>query len=151
MKKVPCLRNSYSKKQKGFTLIEVVVALVIGGIVLGWAASKGAEAFQTYKIGVLADDVAVISKAMGEKYGDKASYAGASMVELEKILPDTIGDGTGAAPWGGDYSVGTGSSTRIYTVTTTNIAALQGEKAVLRWSNATYNSGTEALVITIGK
>jgi prepilin-type N-terminal cleavage/methylation domain-containing protein len=150
MKKVPSLNNAYSKKQKGFTFIELVIVLVIGAIVIGWASTKGAEAFQTYKVGVLADDFAVISKAMGEKYGDKASYAGASMTELEKILPDEIGDGTGAAPWGGDYSVGTGSSTRVFTITATKIEADEGEKAVLRWNNATYNSGTETLVVTFG-
>lgn len=140
-----------NKKQKGFTLLELMVVLVLAAIVLGWAGQKGFQAWQDYKVTRMTDDVTVISKAMNEKYGDKASYASASMTDLGKRLPDYIGDGVGTNPFSGNYSVAPGTEPRTYKVTVTKVEERSGLKASDKWSDVVYTPGTETLVITFGK
>lgn len=62
------------EKQGGFTIAEIMIVLVLGGIVLAWAGSKGTDAWHNYKIGGMVDDTNVIFGAVNELYGMMQNY-----------------------------------------------------------------------------
>lgn len=143
--------NPMNKKQSGFTLIELMIVLVAGGLVLAWASSKGVAMWEDYKVTRFVDDVNSIGVAANQKYGNSASYGSASMSDLGKRLPENIGDGVGTNPWGGNYSLGPGTEPRTYIITATKLEERNGLKVEDKWGGAAYNLGTETVNITFGK
>lgn len=140
-----------NKKQSGFTLIELMIVLVAGGLLLAWASTKGAVMWEDFKVTRFIDDVNAIGVAANQKYGNSASYGSATIADLGKRLPDSIGDGVGTNPWGGNYSLGPGTEPRTYIITGTKLQERNGLKVEDKWVAATYNLGTETVSITFGK
>lgn len=143
--------NKMKTKQHGFTLIELMVVLLLIGLVSTWVGSKALEAWEDYKVTRFIDDVNTISKAVNQKYGSSASYSGASMSDLGKRLPDSIDDGVGTNPWGGNYSVTPGAEPRTYIISGTKLQERAGLKVEDKYTNATFNVGTESIAITFGQ
>lgn len=143
--------KSFNKKQKGFTLLEMMIVLIAAAFILAWAGTKGKDMWENYNVTRLTDGITSISQAMNEKYGNQASYAGASMTEISKIVAENIGDGVGTNPFKGNYSVAPGTEPRTYKVTATKVPEREGLKASFKWTDVIYTPGTETLVVTFGK
>tara|TARA_R110002033_G_scaffold135713_4_gene175337 strand:+ start:28340 stop:28807 length:468 start_codon:yes stop_codon:yes gene_type:complete len=98
-----------SKLQKGFTLVELVVSLAVLGILMAVAATAYNDTGLA-ESNRLQSDVDKISK-QAVKYASGGTFTGISMALLcadEYLNVDvcgTAGDGTGANPWAGNYTI----------------------------------------------
>ena len=123
-------------KQKGFSMIELMVVLVIGAILISAIMQRTSRAETAQLKQRFVDDVALIaSQAKGWK-GTKSAYTGISMTTMTgmALLDTTWGAGTGVNPVGGNYTVTVnGTDSAAINVTATgmeNSLCLQVENAI---------------------
>lgn len=133
------------KKNKGFTLLELLVVISIGGVLLVWGGSRGMKAYQEWKLSNMFDDISMIVSQTNDRFG-AGTYAGASMDEIKDIQP--LGDGVGKNPWGGDYKIAPGTLVSELVVTSNKIPTMLGEKAAFKYKNSTFSSASGTLTIT---
>ncbi len=135
---------------KGFTIIELLVVLVIGGVVLAWAGSKASEVWQSQKINTFIDDVHAINVAVQEKIGISGNYSSVATSDYNSFLPARLrnpsGTTTGAAisnsPWGAAYVVAPTSSNNGYSISTNNIPSNVADRIDVRFPNTGSYAGT---------
>lgn len=141
--------TGFNKKNKGFTLLEVIVVLIIGGYILSWVSEKAWEGWNRYRAADMVDQVSVITKAANSKFGKKASYSGVSMTVLKDLLPTSIGDGSGTNPWGGNYTITAGTPASTLKITVSQVPTIIGAYAATQYSNAAYASASSTLTINL--
>lgn len=143
-------------RMTGFTIIELLVVLVIGGVVLAWAGSKASEVWQSQKINTFVDDVHSINVAVQEAVGISGNYANVATTNLQSFLPQrlrnssppTNGSSISTSPWGSAYTLAPTSSNNGYTVSTQNIPTSVADRINVRFpNNATFAGGTYTITI----
>ncbi len=135
---------------KGFTIIELLVVLVIGGVVLAWAGSKASEVWQSQKINTFIDDIHSINVAVQEKVGISGNYSTVGTSDYNSFLParlrnasgTTTGAGISTSPWGAAYVLSPTSANNGYTISTTNIPSNVADRIDIRFPNTGSYSGT---------
>lgn len=145
------MRRNSIRKQGGFTIAEIMIVLVLGGIVLAWAGSKGTDAWHNYKIGRMVDDTNIISGAVNELYGMTQNYAGLTEAnaDLVAIVPDNLKQGGKLTnPWNKAYKlVGADNTFTIESEFPNDKLAIRAEQrftnAVRAGSKVTVTMGSE--------
>ena len=98
---------SIHSKQRGFTLIEVGIALAIGlVIIMGVARSIQVNQLKLQTAKAVQDVQAILVAAVDFRSG-RNDYTGVKIggMMLGKDIKGGNGNGTGANPWGGNYTV----------------------------------------------
>ena len=71
-------------RQKGFTLLELLVVLLIVGLIAALATPNVTASIKRAKEAALAENLAVMRRAIDDYYGDKGSYP----AELEALVTE---------------------------------------------------------------
>jgi prepilin-type N-terminal cleavage/methylation domain-containing protein len=103
---------SIQKKQKGFTLIEVIIVIVIIGILSVAAMGNSDNAQSTGEIAAAKSQVETLMRGAKSYAGYNGDLTGISMTELSSMgkVPEDWGDGTGILPWNGDMAISVDST-----------------------------------------
>ena len=112
------------KKQKGFTLVELLVAIAIGAVFSLWAYNSISAATGKGNVGRAADVVTTVAAAAVEWRSLRPNFTGVSMTVLANmdLIPDSLGVGTGTNPWGGNYGIAVnGTNSGQFDITITGI------------------------------
>lgn len=111
------------QKQRGFTLTELLVVIVIIGALVGIALSRMGVVGPESRAKVIADHVGDIVTATRGWRGFNKPYTGVSIRVLTQMgkLPTEWGDGTGANPSQGSYTVAAANPSSQFTVTATGL------------------------------
>ena len=144
--------------QRGFTIIELLVVLVIGGVVLAWAGSKASDVWQSQKINTYIDDVHAINVAVQEAVGISGNYANVATTNLQSFLPQrlrnsaagpTNGASVSSSPWGGVYVLAPTATNNGYTIATNNIPTNVADRINVRFpNNGSYTGTTYTVTVT---
>ncbi|MFT6905822.1 MAG: type II secretory pathway pseudopilin PulG [Oleiphilaceae bacterium] len=94
-------------KKNGFTFVEVGIAVAIGLTIILGVASGVRTFLQKTDVNDAVRDIQIILQSSADFRSTRPSYTGVSMAVLnaQRLLPDAIGSGVGANPWGGNYTV----------------------------------------------
>ena len=116
------------QKQKGFTLPEVGIAMAIALVILLGAVKLYGTYNLRKEVNLAITDVQYIMNAAADWRSTRSNYTGVTMALLNTsgLLPSTIGAGTSANPWGGNYSIAayaTDASKIVITLTNVNATA----------------------------
>ncbi|QIR16683.1 pilus assembly FimT family protein [Shewanella aestuarii] len=145
-----------NKRQAGFTIMELVVALGVMGILMA-IASKAFNDTSMAESHRLQTDIDKIA-AQTVKYAAGGVFTGVSINVLctDKYLNTDVcgtGDGAGANPWAGNYSV-VASGTNRFLVTVTDVPTNVGPQIAKYYSktarSVNYVPGTKALTLIFG-
>lgn len=113
-----------STKQRGFTLIEVGIALAIGLAILLGVAKAIQVNQQRSAVGAAVTDIQSILQGAADYRSSRPSYTGLTMTVLntQKLVPAAIGTGSGVNPWGGNYTAApnSGDASKL-DITITNV------------------------------
>lgn len=142
--------RSKRKKEKGVALVDVLVWLSIFGLALGLIVEKGDWAMDTYRIYKFKNQVGDISTGVVEWGAGKHDLTGLSMASIDGHVPPSIGDGQGTNSFGGNFTTEKGSTSYEYIIKGTKVPARVGARAAAGYANATYDSTTETVTITLG-
>jgi hypothetical protein len=112
------------KKQQGLTFIELSISIAVGLTIIITVAAGIRNILISSDVADAVTDVNyIIQGAVGYR-ANRPSYAGITMAILNtsEYLPTTIGAGTAANPWGGNYTVAvnSGDSSKM-DITITNV------------------------------
>jgi prepilin-type N-terminal cleavage/methylation domain-containing protein len=110
--------------QRGLTLIEVMVAIVIGVVIVGLVVQKLSRGDEAKFAKAVFDDIAMVNAAAKSWRGTAYNYAGVTMADLTaaEILPAAWGNGAGVNPKGGNYTIApTGANNSQILVTATGL------------------------------
>lgn len=141
------------KKQKGFTLIELMIVLVIG---IGLTITMWPQITQLLGIG----DAAKMRMHIQEIQNGAMLYkqrnnvlTGVSMAVLDSqgLVSDRMGDGTAKNPWGGDYTIAVDAAdpTR-YTVTSTGVQNSDiGNQVAADYATSAVSAGFTGTTLTV--
>ncbi|WP_196216260.1 prepilin-type N-terminal cleavage/methylation domain-containing protein [Vibrio cholerae] len=142
--------TGYPKKAKGFTLIEVLFVLALFFAFIVWVGKKSDWVTDTYRIVMMKGDVMDISTAVTEWGQGKSNLSGLSMAAITNLLPDSIGNGQGTNPWGGNYEVSAGSSPFQYVIRVRNVPPKGGARGATGYTSATYDASSQTIAINLG-
>lgn len=146
--------NPTNNAQKGFTLIELLVVLVVIAVLtlVGMAVKpKVMDMVSSYQVTSAVDTIS--SESLSWK-GAKANFDGISIAsmctsgDLSKNIcggtGSTIGDGTKANPFGGNYAVAVnGTDSNLIDLTITNVPSSIGTKLVSNLQGHSVNNSAK--------
>lgn len=105
--------NRTMRRQSGYTLVQVMLAVTIGALLSIVAISESIDAWNDTKAEQTAREVTVIMSEMvkcgGIKRGSFANCDYDELLRLGYLDGETWGDGTNVNPYGGDYTAGPAS------------------------------------------
>ena len=141
------------KKQKGFTLIELSIVLVL---IVGLTITFWPQLAQMFGIGDAAKARAQISEIQNGAalYKQRNNvFTGVSMTVLDSqgYVSDRMADGTARNPWGGDYTiaVASGDATR-YIVTATGVQNADiGAQLAADYATSAVNADFNGTTLTV--
>lgn len=145
---------SMMKKQKGFTLLEVGLAIVVALLVIAAAAMAFTTQREKAQVKAAIEGINYVYQAAQDWAATRPNFTGVSCAVLtsQNLLPNIVGDCTGDNPWGGNYTVAvnSGNSARV-TITLTNVPQGPGAQLVDKWTpfasaTPTYASNTFTVV-----
>ena len=133
--------QNFIKKQKGLTLIESLIALVILGFVVTLVAPRILNALDRNKDTQVITDLGMLRQAAAAKKGIKSNYSGITCANLvnDEYINNNWTDCSGVNPYDGDYQVTANSSdgrnvdisaTGLTTAACNRIAETQSDAAV---------------------
>lgn len=127
---------SIHSKQRGFTLIEVGIALAIGLVIMLGVARAIQVNQERSQVAQAVQDVQAILQASVDYRGASNAYTGVTMDNLNTngLLPKGIAGsettkGTGTNPWAGNYTAAPkdgDASKHILSITVTNVPTTAG-------------------------
>ncbi|QIR16684.1 prepilin-type N-terminal cleavage/methylation domain-containing protein [Shewanella aestuarii] len=148
--------KSQFRKQTGFTIMELVVALGVMGILMA-IASKAFNDTSMAESHRLQTDIDKIA-AQTVKFAAGGVFTGVTMGQLcsQQYLNADVcgsGDGAGANPWAGNYTVAA-SGTNRFQVTVTAVPTNVGPQIAKYYSktarSVNYASGSTTLTLIFG-
>ena len=139
--------------QQGFSLVELAIGLaVVTILVLAISMSSGIR--DNARIQSAANSVQTL-RSTAENYlaTGKLNYAGLTIDALKtaKLLPGSF-TGTGANPWGGDFTVAANTDKTRFDITLGGLSQTDADKLTAYFNNsanaAVYNTSTSAWTVT---
>ena len=132
------------KNSRGFTLIEILVVLAIIAIIAAVAVRKATRAETATSSQRLTDEISMIATQARVWKGTRTAYTGISVTSLTAMdyLDSEWGDGTGAHPSGGNYSLAASGGGTQFTVTATSLTTQLCGAAEHQLEPATVNGNT---------
>lgn len=142
------------KKQKGFTLLEVGLAVVVALLVIAAAATAFTTQREKAQVKAAVEGINYLYQAAQDWASTRPSFTGVSCSVLvaQSLLPKVLDDCNGDNPWGGNYTVAVNSANpaRVQ-ITLTNVPAGPGAQLVDKLTpfasvTPTYASNTFTVV-----
>ena len=124
MQKTRNFKSPMLRKQKGFTLVEIAIVIVMGAVIVLTALEGVTVIQEKRKVSQAVTQVTQVYQAASDWRATRSSYTGISMTVLNdrKLLPSTISTGTSVNPWGGNISIAAnGSNVGLVDITFTNV------------------------------
>lgn len=142
--------SKYTKQQKGLTLIEImIVILIAGAIILGsFAVAKSGN--QTSVIVTLENDIKLLYLAATSFKRTGGAYTDASIVNAvaDGVLDQSYGNGTGVNPHGGNYTMTPVAGNRI-AIAATGLTSESCSAIARKFSPRAYSSVCAGTTVTI--
>ena len=136
--------------QKGFTIIELMVVLMILAVLGAIAALGQKPVFEWLKIYQITNQVETIHKAVNSWGVEKGIYTALSKDKLAGDLPKADFDWTNV--YGGAVNVGPGDESYEWELTQENIPESVGVRIADKYpDNAVYDKGTTTVTFTFGQ
>lgn len=148
---LPKITKQKLSRQKG--AVNTIDLLIMVGVVLAllvWLSKKSDWMADTIRIFYLKGDVTSIATAVTDWGQGKANLSGLNMTQISGLLPESIGDGQGTNPWGGNYEVSAGSSPFQYIIRVRGVPAKGGARGATGYSSSTYDSSSQTITINMG-
>lgn len=140
-----------TKNQKGFTLIEVVIAIVVIGILASFVVPRIDRLMDGKDVKVITDHILDFSAAAKSWKATSPNYTGVSMTVLTgaELVDPTLTDGVGKNPVGGNYTVAASGNNMVVTATglTDGMCESVRKKLVNAVVSATCASGTVTITM----
>lgn len=137
------------KKQRGFALAEVVIALIIVAIAAIFASKNFGTANTETKVSQVIGQASKVHEIAQSKYG--GVFTGCDMADLEEYAPDNIADGDGTNPYGGDIVCAANTDVYKLDVTFDGIPDEAGTRLLDKYgSDATFVAGSGSVTLTLG-
>lgn len=141
------------KKQKGFTLIELSIVLVL---IVGLTITFWPQLAQMFGIGDAAKTRAQISEIQNgaSLYKQRNNvFTGISMTVLDDqgYVSDRMADGTARNPWGGNYTIAVDAADATrYTVTATGVQNADiGAQLAADYATSAVNADFNGTTLTV--
>lgn len=142
--------NNKMGKQKGFTIIELMVVLMILAVMAAIAALGQKPVLEWMKIYQITNQVETIQKAVNGWGLEKGIYTTLSKDKLKDYLPKQNYEWTNT--YGGAVNVGAGDESYEWQLTQENIPESVGVRIADKYpDNAVYDKGTTTVTFTFGQ
>lgn len=138
------------KRQRGIATTDAILWLGVIAVVGSVIISKGDWAYDSYRVWKFKGQVADISSGVNEWGSGKHNLTGLDMNAISTNVPGSIGDGQGTNAFGGNFTVAPGTSAYSYVVKGTKVPAKAGNRVKSGYSDATYDTNTQTVTITLG-
>lgn len=146
--------KSFSKKQGGFTLLELIVVIGIIGVLLYAVWPRISQAFSFGKSYTIESQVDSIFMGTANYISEVGSCTGISLAVLGQrgYIDSELGAGTERNPWGGAYTVACNANVTQATITSAGIAdtalgARMASKYARRAVSGTFATNTLTVVV----
>ena len=151
---------SIHAKQRGFTLIEVGIALAIGIVIMLGVARAIQVNQERTQVAQAVQDVQAILQASVDYRGATNGYIGVNMNQLTTngLLPkgiagsNTTTKGTGTNPWAGNYTAGpedTTTNKHILTITVTGVPTSAGNQLAKKLGPIASSAAYAGTTVTV--
>lgn len=138
------------KSERGLAVIDVLIWLGVIAIVGSVIITKGDWAYDTYRVWKFKGQVGDISVGVNEWGAGKHNLTGLDMKAISTNVPGSIGDGQGTNAFGGNFTVEPGTTAYSYILKGTKVPEKAGNRVTSGYQDATYDSSTETVTITLG-
>lgn len=105
-------------KQKGYSLVEIGIGMVVVVFILAGVVSMGKDVMDAGKINTATNAVSLLRTA-ASRYGAPSDFEHMTLATI--TVSNTISDGIGTNPWGGDYSITVNNNGADYTLVLTEV------------------------------
>ena len=149
------MRDHHSKSirhQRGFTLVEVLIAIAVVTMLIGFFVSSGVDGIDQAKTGAAQNQVANrIAQGVAARYGSTLTLSGVTAAQLQETTTTPFGDtwsvsATGARTVTIAYPVTSASDADVTGAAMASyLTGITGTSVI---SAASYNATTDTLSIT---
>jgi prepilin-type N-terminal cleavage/methylation domain-containing protein len=142
------MRYGNMGKQKGMTLIELTISMVVIVVFMAAAVVAGVTLYEWSKVRQVTNQVTDVQSAVNSWGASTGVYDSLDKTDLEHYVPKGF---KWTNTYGGDVDVGPGAESYEYKVTTSNIPEGAGVKLADKFpDNAVYDKGTMIVTFTFG-
>lgn len=103
------------RRQSGFTLVELIIVILIGGLILAGVAAGVSKAMSGQRANAEIAEIQNVSTSIKKIYSNKSSYSGITLtglINMNAFPPERVSGGAVYNRWGGAVTVvaaGTGN------------------------------------------